>query len=401
MQRASLAVLFAITLVAGITAGTMLNRPEAVVSYSSVTGSDETAIAFYRALNQALAGAGTDALAALLAPGFRDHDASIGETQTSDAFLERMHTLGQTPGAAQLAVESIETSGSSLIVQVRQAGPRSRELAGVSVERREVLPNFETLRVAQGRVIDRWSAGITRLEATELEEIALRASGHTSMTTSLMRMDIPVGAVHRSIAERTGFLLIESGTATVQVVHRDGNEETYELDRGSAVSITPGDRVQLRSANDEPVMVLAYALTRRTAGRGPEEILPVSALQAHSEGVTQSLLWNGTLAQTDAGTLHRGGTITLPPNDELRVTSRARSTLLLAIDSGTVEILAPGSEIEILGDDLWPADHDDIARIDADRAASVTPEGEIVLRNTTEYPVRVLLITIEPETNRA
>lgn len=392
MQRLSYALLLVIALVAGLTVGTMADRPATPSTYSGFAGSPETGHAFYDALNLALAGGSADALAALLSPSFVDHDVGSGVSQSAAEFLDRVSLLGQTSNVAPMVVDEIEVSGSNLIVQLGRTTTVPRLVAGISIEQAWEQPTFEVLRVAQGRVIDRWSPGINRLEATELEDMVFNAPALVNAGTSLMRVDIPAGVIHRWHAAGAGFLLIESGSARMRAIHLNETEEIWDLDQGSAVLVKSGDRVQLRSTDGVPVTALIYAVVRRGA---TETLLPANALDAPPGGITQTMLLGGALPQTDMGTEHRAGTIVLPVGDEIRLTAPASATLLLAIDSGTLDISAPKSTIEILGDDLWPADHDDVARIDAGRAASVTAGGEITLRNTAEQPVRVLLITID------
>lgn len=391
MQRLSFALLLAIALVAGMTAETIVNRPGAPATYSGLAASSETARAFYDALNEALAGGSTEALAALLAPGFVDHDASIGEAQSAEAFLERIGVLGQMPGVAPLSVESIETSGSSLIVQVSQTDPGPRSIAGVSVEQVGNQGVLEVLRAERGRVGDRWTPGIQWLQATEVEAAALHSSGQSGLATSLMRIAIPVGEDNWWYTIGPGFFLIESGSARIHTTHEDGDEETLQLERGAAVPVAAGDRVQIRSANGETVTALVYALM----GNDVAEVAPaVDATDARSRGVTQTMLWSGPFPHSEESAAHRLGTLMLPTGMEAKLTGVAGATLLLAIESGAIEIAAPGGAVSVLGEDLWVAAYANFAAIDARRAASIARAGAITLRNVSEHPVTIVLVVI-------
>jgi hypothetical protein len=400
MQRANLAVLLVITLVAGIAAGTVFGRTQPIEPSRGVAGRNQTATAFYDALNQALAGGGTDALAGLLAPGFLDHDASFGEPQTAEEFLERLRTLGQSDVSQLLAVESIEASGSSLMVQVSHAEFASRELAGVVIDHHAAPPSFDVLRLAGERVIERWTNGIKGIEAHELEAITIQSPGRVDLAMSLMRIHLPAGVFHQWQAAGPGFLLLESGVAKVQETHRDGGEATSELEPGSAIPVSASDRLELRSTEGAPVTALVYAVIRRSA---TETLLPRNSGNTPPAGLEQPILWSGPVPQImEAGRVHDVGTLMVPAGEEIRLTAPAGTELLFAIDSGTVSIAAPERTIQVLGDDLWPANHDDIVQIDGSRGAVVSPEeATLTLRNTAGRAVRVLLITIEPESNRA
>jgi len=398
MQRLSVSVLLVIALLAGIAVGMTLRGPSASVTPVSAAGGRDTALAFYDALNLTLSGGSADDLAALLSPSFRDRDALNGTARSASEFLQAVRTLGRTPGAAQLDVTTIEASGSSLIVSVQPSTPDPRIVAGVSIEQSVEPPAFDVLRVARGQVIDRWTAGINRLEATEFEDFALPVSALTDISTSLVRIAIPAGAVHQWRTVGPGFVLIESGSARIHADHFNGDEETLELEPGSATPVRAGQRVELRTLDREPVTALIYAVQRRGA---TEALLPVSAPATSVIGAKQTLLWSGPSPQSAEGTVHRLGTVLLPAGDEIRLAAPASATLLLSVDAGALDISAPESTIEILGDDFWPAGHESYARIDASRAASITADGEVILRNIADRPVRVLLITIEPESNSA
>jgi hypothetical protein len=129
-----------------------------------------------------------------------------------------------------------------------------------------------------------------------------------------------------------------------------------------------------------------------------EVSLPTSALHAQSEGVTQSLLWSRTSSPANESTVHRLVEIDLPAGNEIRIAGETTATLALAIDSGAIELVAPGGTISALGEDLRPVDHSNVVNIDANSTASLTGSGSISLRNVSEQPVGIVLIVIKSET---
>jgi len=140
MHRLSVALLLVIALVAGVASGTMYGRTEFPAVSSGLAGDSATAHAFYDAFDRALAGESADSLAALLAPGFLDHDASLGEEQNADEFLARIRALNESGGSDRLTVDSVHTSGNNLIAQVRYASTGPRTFAGVSIEQQASEP---------------------------------------------------------------------------------------------------------------------------------------------------------------------------------------------------------------------------------------------------------------------
>jgi hypothetical protein len=69
--------------------------------------------------------------------------------------------------------------------------------------------------------------------------------------------------------------------------------------------------------------------------------------------------------------------------------------VLVSIDSGSIEIDAPGGTMSTLGVDSYRDEWDNVASIDAAHAAFLSANGEISLQNTTRHAVVVLLIAME------
>ncbi len=393
MQRLSLSVLLAIALLSGIVAGMTIRPPAASVTPAIASGGTETVVAFYDALNRALSGGSTEDLAALLAPAFRDHDTASGISRSADEFVESVRALGRTSGAVRLDVTAIEASGNNLMVSVQPVAPGPRAVAGVSVEQDSATPGLEVLRVARGKVVDRWPLGTWGLDATALEEIPFHVPGQPGLAASLIRVEIPTGSVHEWTAALTGFVLIESGAAAVDATHQNGRLEASRLDSGDGIEVDAGDRVRLQPETSEPVSVLIYAPIPAAASVPP----PSTAIDPwESQGVTRTLLWRGPHQPPGNETMHRLGIIELPAGNEIRLTAPAGVTLLLSIDAGTLDIAVPGGSIELLGDDFALANHEGYVRMAADQAASIATDSELVLRNTADYAVRVLLIATGP-----
>src|SRR6476646_6567794 len=118
MHRSSVGLLLVIVLLAGFTAGIAFGRPIASNSTAGQPADIETARAFDRALNEALSGSDTDGLSALLASSFMEHEVGSGETQSAEAFLERLGMIARSSPGVRLEADSIETLGTNLIVAV-------------------------------------------------------------------------------------------------------------------------------------------------------------------------------------------------------------------------------------------------------------------------------------------
>lgn len=398
MQRLHASLLLAISLLAGIVIGMAFGRPAGQATPVSAAGESDTAIAFYEALNRALSGGATGDLSALLAPSFQDHDAATGTTRSAEAFIETVRSLGRAPGAVQIEVNGIQASGSSLIVSVHPASPEQQFVAGVAVERTALSPGYDVLRIVRGKVVDRWSAGAWWIDVRADAALEFQVPGAFNLITSLVRMEIPSETVREWTASLPGFVLIETGSAVVFVTPEDGRTEEFDLVAGAAIAIQDRDRIQFVSNATGPVSFLIYTPVPLSSSVPP----PPGAMAAQEpQGMTRSLLWRGAFEPAGVRTVHRLGTIELPARGEIQLTVPMGATLLVSIDSGSVDLSGPGSTISILGDSLAPVSHEGAARIDASRAASISTASSVTLRNAADHLVRVAVITIEPELEQA
>lgn len=394
MKRLSLSVLLTIAVLAGVVAGMTFRHPSTSVTPVNASGGSETVTAFYAALNKALSGGATGDLAALLAPSFQDHDAASGVTLSAEEFVQTVRGLGQAPGAIQLDVTAVEASGNSLIVSVQPTNPRLLSIAGVSIEQTAASPGYDVLRIMRGKVVDRWAAGGLWLNVSWFEALQFQVPGVSNLTTSLLRIQIPSGTVREWMASLPGFLLIETGSAMVSSTHGDGRIEEHQLAPGAAIALQDRDRIRLEPATTEPVSILIYIPIPLSSSVPPP---PVAVDAQEPRGVTRSLLWRGTYEPAGVKTAHRLGSIELPAGYEIRLVPPEGVTVLLSIDSGALDIFAPGSAIQTLSDNLAPASHEGYSRIEGNRAASIAAASSIILRNTADHPVSVLSISVEPE----
>lgn len=395
MQRLSVPLLLVIALLAGVTGGLLLDQPSVPRTPVSAAGETDTALVFYDALNRALAGEGADRLASLLSPAFRNHDAASGVSTTTEEFLRGVRERGQTPDGSRIEVVSVEASGSVLIVQVRPV-QSERAIAGTTITQSREAPDFDILRVSRGTVVDRWTAGAWWLDTTTFDELAFPVAGIANRITSLMRVEIPAGAEHQWTPSMSGLLLVESGPAVVAVRTSDGQQSDLRLEAGNAIAFRPRERIRLRSDDGTAFSVLVYTTAPVTAG----EPYVASVDDAPEAGVTESLLWRGQLDHADITAVHGLGTILLPAGETVQLTLPTDANVIVALDSGALEVAAPERAVTMLDDDLWPMEQANYAQFNEHRAVVVTGANELIVRNPGDHAVRVVLIAIAPDTSR-
>ena len=236
MPRFCQAVLLFIVVLAGFTVHQLFAPATFTGESGDSTGERGTALAFYAVINSALDGGDTSALESLLSGVFVDHDADSGASRSAADFLAEVRALGTEPRGMRREVISVESFGANLVVGIREAQTEPMRAAGLVVEQSPAAPHFEVLRIERGRIIDRWSPGIGQTRVSEKAGIVLHGPGQTDFSTTLERVVIPAGVIQRWYAVGPQFMSIESGSATLRIDHFERGEETFELERGAAVS---------------------------------------------------------------------------------------------------------------------------------------------------------------------
>ena len=403
MQRLSFALLLVIMLLAGFTARFALDRPAASSSKVGEPADIEIAHAFYRALDGVLAGGDTDALSALLAGPFIEHEVGTGETEPAEAFLARLRTIAHASPGIRLEVDSVETLGSNLIVAMHQTGAAPAHVAGLTIDPPTDSGSYDVLRIEKGKVIDRWTSGFDSLDATTFEDATLFTSGSIGITPVLKRIVIPDGAQLSWKSGAQALLFMEAGSARLTTIVSGQEAATVTLDAGMAMAIPAAASHRLRAAGGDDVSVLLYSAPANPPGNyfapaGSSTTANAPAMDVFDEedaGVTQAVLWQGNLAEVGWDRLHHGGRLVLPAGEAITLVPESHTLVLVRIESGSIEISAPGGTISTLGADAYRDESANGARIDAAHAAFIDANGEISLRNTTRQSVVVLLIAID------
>lgn len=403
MQRLSFALLFAIVLLAGFTVRLVFDRPVASGPVAGHPADIETAHAFYRALNEVLSGGDTDALSALLAGSFMEHEVGSGAMQPAEAFLSDVQTIARLAPGMRLEVDSIEPLGSSLIVQVHQSRAAPAQVAGLAIEPSMDGGSFDVLRIERGKVVDRWTAGFDGLEVATFEDAALFTSGSIGVTPVLKRLVVPAGAQLSWKSGAQAMLFVEAGSARLATIVSGQEATTVTLDPGMALSIPAAANHRLRAAGGEDVSVLLYSAPANPpnnsfAPAGSLTNAAAPAMDVFDEadaGVTQAMLWQGNLAEVGWDRVHHGGRLVLPAGEAVDLVPGPRTLVLVSIDRGSIELSAPGGTVSTLGPVSLAEESGGAAGIDAAHGAFIDADGRISLRNTSGQPVVVLLIALD------
>jgi hypothetical protein len=93
--------------------------------------------------------------------------------------------------------------------------------------------------------------------------------------------------------------------------------------------------------------------------------------------------------------VHRAARIVLPVGGAIELTRSPDVDLLLGGDAGVIEVGSAGGRVAVLGEDRWAVIAEDVVQIDASHAASISGDGTVFVRNVSDAPVSLVLISIE------
>lgn len=392
MRRSSLALLLIITVLVGFAARSIVDRT--AFPATSVSGSADTtaADAFYASLNSALAGGPVEPLAALLAEVFVDHDPSTGESRSAGEFLDRLRMMAAAPQGVRLDPVSAVGAGTTIVVAVAPTRVGSLQVAGMTLERELPGPYFETLRVVQGKVVDRWAPPIPWLQVAESTESEIWVPAMTQVVATLIRVTVAGGMVYEWNTDTAGILTIESGAGRWGMSSTGSAEAPEVLEPGDFVALPGGDRIRLRSVDSNPVTALLFLTAPARAADLSSTALTLTEVAA---GISRSVLWSGPLSELDSITHYQPGSIVVPANTSIELGGAPE--VLVSVDREAVDIAAPGGVVTLLGSDRWPEEHPGQARIDALHPGVVAGAETVRVSNQTDTSVVVFVISIEPE----
>jgi hypothetical protein len=390
VSRSSLVLLLIITLLVGMTARSFFERTTYSVSTVGGTADLATADVFYDALNAALAGGAVEPLAALLSDVFVDHDPHTGVTRSAGEFLDDLRAMGAAPQGVQLEPISAEGSGTTVVVAVEPKRVQSLQVAELWLDGALPEPYFETLRIVQGKLVDRWAPPIPWLEIADSQDVEIWVPAMTRVATTLMRVTVAGGMVYEWTTVGAGILTIESGVGRWGMSSNDSGAASDLLEAGDLVAFPAGDRIRLRSVDGNPVKALLF-LTAPV--RAADLSNTAATLTEVAAGISRAVLWSGPLSQLDSITRYQPWNIELPANTSIEL--RNATEVLIAIDTGTLDLFVPDGTVTLLGANRWPHAQSGQARIDANHAGVVSESETVTISNQTDRPVTLFVLTIE------
>jgi hypothetical protein len=377
---------------------------------------ESTARDFYAAINEMLASGDSVALDNLVIPDLVEHPRRPGEGGREGLIRAVLARRAVFPGLRLVVEDAHPTGGGLVAVRLHAAGATKGSFLGLPVPvGTTVWGPIELLRVADGRVAERWGgAG----EPTLLHPL-------WQSTLSATLTDVPPMVAVRRISWEAGatltvvqnpaawFLLVERGTLTVSA----GPEPrvTTGIDReatpasGDLVVIPPGTGFSAANAGTAGVSALAVVMWMPievsdvmpgSGGALNEEQAIRLGLHWHAigevtiaPGVVAQVLTTGSTVPVPSGATLSLGRIVLAPGAALSLPSEG--ALHVVVESGALDLDVEGSA-------AWRTRADGSVHELSDRSTVAADEGVVTTASPVRFwqtgtePVEILVLTVVP-----
>jgi hypothetical protein len=157
MQRVTQAALIGLTIAIVLTVGSLVWRAVSFDQHMPVLEAVDPAIghAFYDGINQVLAGTSTDALEAVVSPGFVDHGGDRHGDRSATKLVEELSAFRQSFPNTRVVVNGIESATGTLVASIAPVEPSGALVAGLPLTMKPLAGGYEVLRVQNGRVTER------------------------------------------------------------------------------------------------------------------------------------------------------------------------------------------------------------------------------------------------------
>jgi hypothetical protein len=347
-------------------------EPAASTENPRVPVSVAVAERFYAAVESYLRTGEAEAIRAVVSPDLEQHPAVPGEAVGVDGLLRSLDSIRAAASGLDLRVERAvaSASGSEVTVALRATPGVPATILGRPAPPQLVAAGWgsiEILRIAGGRIVERWHGETPESSFVPLAEAALpRADDSAPRVVSAIELTIAGnGAVELVNGFTTRLLYVDAGSVRMTPIvelptipARTGlplPEATApaivarELGAGSSSLTVPGDRYRLANLTSRPARLLVIVRHGISSSQGPEpgDDPDLAALMSQPPaGIVATLLSRLSL------TIHEFesvavGRVALSAGAELSW-SAAAGTLIAIVCGGTR--IATGSSGELTHD---------------------------------------------------
>ena len=302
---------------------------------SLTTADPAVGYAFYAALGEVLAGDEATSLQRVVTDDFVDHESPAETAEGIDELTAELSAFGASFPNTRVAVESIASSGDSLIAQLAPSTLASGSVAGLTMAPILVAGSVEVLHIRHGRVNERWSTRLPDVRATTFAAVSTTSYTGGPTDAWLYRAQIPPGGELGWLSGTRSVVMVEAGTLSLKSSKADElgvlETQTEQVAAGSAQQLPQQANVRLRSADGQTIRLLL--LDARSTD--DQQFTPFKRLG----GVTSKLLWHtGESFQLDEPWRLEIGRLELPAGFELELANPSGLETVLEVEKAPVRL---------------------------------------------------------------
>jgi hypothetical protein len=415
MRHVATSLLLCIALISGVVLALFWDQPALrSLSIQAVPSSDveETALAFYRAVNTYLESGDDIPLRQILHPDFVDHDSGSSVNGNAEAYLQQLDSIRALFPGIQLepTVEYLGNNAAS--VSLSLSDRQRREFAGIGIDPVEVVGRLDLLRVERRLVVERWSSAPLAGELDAFPPLALELPvALDNLITRVQQM--PVDGSAEPIVDQFWHLLliVRSGemqldvmeTAAIAAVHwtvDDGQIAgpvpiepgvTVMLDRMEAVFLPAGTRFRLWDSSARMATLIALEF-------GPPVSGEVSPRAPHLLDDLQETLWSGISLSGVGKRLNLSfGHATLRSQATL-TNQEVEGAELIWVSGGAIEMAASSGTVRMRdASGVRSQPSEGVALLNGGDAGAAGPGSDIAYRVTGSAPASAWFFSIVPD----
>jgi predicted ester cyclase len=331
---------------------------------------------FYDGINHYLAGGDPDAFLAELDSGFVDRTAPVGADGSAEDLVRYLSSLRATFPDLRVEISDPLVQGESVAVDLSLTGDFSGTFAGIEASAEDATGGFELLRVADGKVVERWgSRDLPPMYETLLETDGPDVSGWI-IEPHLERHRLDPNAAVELFTSQGAVILAEAGTLDVAADEPFGptpaggasssidqraeaagaSEQVTRLESGQLLEALPWTAYRIRNPGNEPASLLFVVMRQVTAvagypGLGQETFTPGYGAEALLAAGNPLRPYNGpyNVSPYDLSI----GRALLPPGAEIPAHLVAEVELL-AVTRGSIDVSTSDGRVWLNGHDAGP-----------------------------------------------
>jgi predicted ester cyclase len=215
MSRSVAIIALGLMLMTGLVLGQLHTVGVQTVPAATNSAGAAAARRFYDGINHFLAGGAPDTFLAELDSDFVDRSNPMGGEGSAEDLLRYLSSLRATFPDLRVAIADPLAQGESVAVDLSLTGDFSGTFAGIEVSAQDASGGFELLRVANGKIVERWgSRDLPPMYETLLETEGPEVSGWL-IEPHLERYRLDPNAAIELDTSQGAVILAEAGTLDV------------------------------------------------------------------------------------------------------------------------------------------------------------------------------------------